>query len=83
LAVDSCLKAIEKEDKFVTGNILRANSALIASYKQLEKHLSSSQLEGLKDALKYLTHQIQTLAACKGRETELGKQLSALENGNQ
>ena len=40
LAVDSCLKALEREDKFVVGNLLRANSAIVSSYLGLKREMS-------------------------------------------
>jgi len=41
LAIDSCLKALDKEEKHVVGNIIRANNAMIASYKCLESEYAS------------------------------------------
>ena len=40
----------------------------------------NSQLRKLNDAIKYLTQQLQTFPACKGRQVEIEKQLSMMEN---
>ena len=73
LAVDSCLKALEKEEKFVTGNVLRANSSLISHFKKIQKEtventLVQTHIKQLYDAIKFLTQQIQTFPTCKIRE---------------
>ena len=38
LAVDSCVKCLEKEEKFIVGNLLRALSGLISYFKHLQSH---------------------------------------------
>lgn len=35
LAIDSCVKSIEKEEQFIVGNIVRANAGLISCFQEL------------------------------------------------
>jgi hypothetical protein len=39
LAIDSCVKTLEKEENFVVSNLIRGISNVIAQFKILEKEL--------------------------------------------
>lgn len=87
LAIDSCIKSLEKEEQFVVGNLLRANSALISNYKSLEREYSqnrilSQTIEHLNDSIKFVTQQLQALPSTKGLEHELEKHLAILESSD-
>jgi hypothetical protein len=43
LAIDSCLKSLEREEQFVVGNLLRANATLISNFKGLEEELGQKK----------------------------------------
>ena len=76
LAIDSCAKALEKEEQFVLGNIVRAHGTLINSFNAISP---GNEKESLKDAIKYLTQHLLNLPAAKAREAEFLKQQQVLE----
>ncbi len=85
LAIDSCVRCIDKEEAFIIGNMIRGAGAAIAQFRALQCHLarvdsacreSSSRLA---DALRYLIQQMYCIPAARGREDDQERQLALLD----
>lgn len=85
LAIDSCVKCIDKEEAFIIGNMIRGAGAAISQFRALQRELGrvdSSWREccvRMGDGLKYLVQQMYCIPAARGREDDQEKQLALLE----
>lgn len=85
LAVDSCVKSIDKEELFLISNCSRALTTFLGHYKTLEREIRKMEKSPMDmfvraaDGLKYLTQQLHAMPAARGREAELEKQLALIE----
>jgi hypothetical protein len=85
LAIDSCVKCIDKEEAFIIGNIIRGAGAAIGQFRALERQLARVDVrwrEGcarLADAFRYLVQQIYCIPSARGREDDQERQLALLE----
>lgn len=66
LAIDSCCKAIEKEEERVLKNCMKGLTVFLGHYKRLEDELAG-KIQGnelylkLQDSLKYFSYQLYIL----------------------
>ncbi len=72
MAIDSCVKAIEREEQFAVSNIVRANSGLISNFKDLERELKNAGnlrhiIEETGDSINFLSQQLKALPSFKGK----------------
>lgn len=85
LAIDSCVKCIDKEEAFILGNMIRGASAAIAQFKALQCHLTRvdsacrESSNRLADALRYLIQQMYCIPAARGREDDQERQMTLLD----
>jgi predicted RNase H-like nuclease (RuvC/YqgF family) len=85
LAIDSCVKCIDKEEAFIIGNMIRGAGAAIGQFRALERELGRVDAGWreccvrLGDGLKYLVRQMYCIPAARGREDDQERQLALLE----
>ena len=83
LAVDSCVKCLDREEQFIVGNLVRALSTVVSSCQQIGLTHDPSSVPQLSrsmaDSLRYFLNTFATLPAVRPRQQEVEKQLEALE----
>jgi hypothetical protein len=84
LAIDSCVKCIDKEEAFIISNMIRGVGAIVGQFKSLEKELAKQgngcdYYTKLGDSIRYLIQQLYCMPSARGREDEQEKQLNTMD----